>query len=296
MMYSVRYGYLKEFVNLLNTIKDRNSYSNTSISYICLLNLTMKKLLFYLLSLFTLFSCNKRNLAYFSDVPEQAVYREKITNTIEPTIQADDILGITVSSSNPESNLLFNTSGGVRSAARSIGYEENAVNAGYLVDPGGFIDFPVLGRVKVGGLTKQQAKAKLISELNKYVKDPTVNIRFLNFRVTVIGEVKNPSTFTIPSEKINILEALGMAGDMTPYGQRGNVLLIREEEGVRSLTRVNLNSKDVLNSPNFYLRQNDVIYVEPNKIKEAQATTNTRIISYVLAAVSLTSIILRRLY
>lgn len=261
--------------------------------------LNMKKYLFYLLSLFTLFSCTKRNLAYFSDIPEQAVYREKITNATESTIQADDILGITVSSSNPESNVLFNTSGG-RSVGSAIGgnmtYDDNVVNAGYLVDPDGFIDFPVLGRVQMGGLTKQQAKAKLIGELNRYVKEPTVNIRFLNFRVTVIGEVKNPATFVIPSEKINILEALGLAGDMTAFGKRDNVLVIREEKGVRILSRVNLKSKDVLNSPNFYLQQNDVVYVEPNKTKEAQATTNTRIISYVLAAVSLTSLILRRLY
>lgn len=260
----------------------------------------MKKLLFYALSLFTLFSCNKRNLAYFSDVPEQTVYRENITNFKESTIQTDDILGITVISSNPESNVLFNAAGDGRAVGRvmdgRMSYDDNAVNAGYLVDPDGYIDFPVLGRVKLGGLTKQEAKARLISELDKYVKEPTVNIRFLNFRVTVIGEVKNPSTFTIPSEKINILEALGLAGDMTAYGKRDNVLLIREEEGVRTLTRVNLNSKNVLNSPNFYLSQNDVIYVEPNKVKEAQATTNTRIVSYILAAVSVTTLIISRLY
>jgi len=260
----------------------------------------MRKYLFYLLSLFTLFSCNKRNLPYFSDVPEQAVYKEKITNATESTIQTDDILGITVISSNPETNVLFNAAGDGRAVGRvmagSMSYTDNAVNAGYLVDPEGYIDFPVMGRVKLGGLTKQEAKAKMITELNKYVKEPTVNIRFLNFRVTVIGEVKNPSTFTIPSEKINVLEALGLAGDMTPYGKRDNVLVIREEGGERTLTRINLNSKDVLNSPNFYLRQNDVIYVEPNKTKEAQATTNTRIVSYILAAVSLTTLILRRLY
>jgi len=260
----------------------------------------MKKNLFYLLTLFTLFSCSKRDLAYFSDIPEQKVYKEKITNSIEPTIQADDILGITVSSSNPESNMLFNNAGGGRSVARTAGgamtYEENAVNAGYLVDPNGYIDFPVLGRIKLGGMTKPEAKKILNSELSKLVMDPSVNIRFLNFRVTVIGEVKNPSTFTIPSEKINILEALGLAGDMTPYGMRSNVLLIREEEGVRTLSRINLNSKEVLNSPNFYLRQNDVIYVEPNKTKEAQATTNTRILTYLLAATSVITLVISRLF
>ncbi|MCJ8164424.1 polysaccharide biosynthesis/export family protein [Pontibacter sp. E15-1] len=259
----------------------------------------MKKNLFYLLSLFTLFSCNNRNLAYFSDLPEATVYKENITNASEPSIQSNDILGITVSSSNAESNVLFNTAGGKsvgQALAGSMTYDQNTGDAGYLVDPNGYIDFPVLGRIKLGGLTKQEAKAKMIGELNKYVKDPAVNIRFLNFRVTVIGEVKNPSTFTIPSEKINVLEALGLAGDMTPYGKRDNVLLIREEKGERSLTRINLNSKEVLNSPNFYLHQNDVVYVEPNSNKAAQATNNTRYLTLALTIISATSLIIYRLF
>lgn len=98
----------------------------------------------------------------------------------------------------------------------------------------------------------------------------------MNFMVTVIGEVNNPSTFTVPTEKINILEALGLAGDMTVYGKRENVLVIREKDGIRSVNRLNLNDKDILSSPFYYLTQNDVVYVEPDRIKAIQASTNQR--------------------
>ena len=178
-------------------------------------------------------------------------------------IQPDDILTISVSSLNPESNVLFNNvilpttanSGGVIAATK--------VNEGYLVDKSGFINFPVIGKVMLAGLTKEQAIEKMTSEIKVHVKNPIVNVRFTNFKVTVIGEVFKPSTFTVPTEKINVLEALGLAGDMTAYAKRENVLIIREQQGVRKAARINLNDKDVLNSPYFYLQQNDIVYVEP---------------------------------
>ncbi|WP_347158213.1 polysaccharide biosynthesis/export family protein [Pontibacter chitinilyticus] len=258
----------------------------------------MKINLLYALCLLFMFSCRSaKDLAYFKDLPDNAVYSEKISNETEPKIQPDDLLNITVSSLNPEANALFNKGVLITPSSTSTGVSSSrAGEEGYLVDKDGNIEFPVLGKVNVGGLTKQQAKAKLMAELQNYLKDPSVNIRFINFRVTVIGEVKNPSTFTIPSEKINVLEALGLAGDMTSYGKRENVLLIREENGVRKLARLDLNSKEVLNSPYFYLQQNDVVYVEPNKIRTIQATTNTRNISLLLSVISVTTLIISRLY
>jgi polysaccharide export outer membrane protein len=113
----------------------------------------------------------------------------------------------------------------------------------------------------------------------------------MNFRVTVIGEVNHPSTFTVTSEKINLLEALGLAGDMTPYGKRENVLLIRELDGQRRMERVNLNSKDVLNSPYFYLKQNDVIYVEPDKAKSVEVSSNNRLMPLIVAAISAVAVL-----
>ncbi|WP_371415945.1 polysaccharide biosynthesis/export family protein [Pontibacter sp. SGAir0037] len=231
---------------------------------------------------------------------EQAEYKEAINNRSESKIQPDDLLSITVTSLNAESNALFNR--GVLlptgAAATNLNLNQNNMQnqEGYLVDREGNISFPVLGSIKLGGLTKEQARAKLVAEISKHVKDPIINIRHMNFRVTVVGEVLRPSTFTIPTEKINILEALGMAGDMTPFGKRENVLIIREEEGARTMARLNLNNKEVLNSPYFYLQQNDVIYVEPDKKKEIQASTDTRFYAIIGSLASVLIVVATRLF
>jgi polysaccharide export outer membrane protein len=167
------------------------------------------------------------------------------------------------------------------------------VNEGYLVDKGGAINFPVIGKVTLAGLTKEEATEKMINEIKTHVKNPIVNIRFLNFKVTVIGEVNTPSTFEINSEKINVLEALGLAGDMTQFGNRDNVLIIREKDGVRTTARINLNNKEVLNSPYFYLQQNDIIYVEPaNKTKVAQTNPGNRFIPIWASLITTTGFII----
>ena len=232
-------------------------------------------------------SCANRNLVYFSDLAEGSANETPIKNYIQPVIQADDILSITVSSLNPESNVLFNNvilpttanSGGVIAATK--------VNEGYLVDKSGFINFPVIGKVMLAGLTKEQATEKMTNEIKVHVKNPIVNVRFINFKITVIGEVSKPSTFVVSTEKVNVLEAIGMAGDMTSYGRRENVLIIREQQGVRRTTRINLNNKDVLNSPYFYLQQNDIVYVEPfNKGKVAETNPNNRYIPVWAAVIS----------
>jgi polysaccharide export outer membrane protein len=255
-------------------------------------NTTMKFNTLYLFALLLLFaSCSKRNLAYFSDLDGQGVYTETIGNVSEPKIKQDDLLSITVNSLNPEANVLFNSGAVPSEGSQDI----SLANQGYLVNQEGYIDFPVLGKVKLGGLTKEEARNKLVEELQQYLKDPIVNIRYLNYRITVIGEVNRPSSFTIPSEKINILTAIGMAGDLTVFGKRENILLIREEAGVRTMTRVNLNSKEILDSPYFYLQQNDVVYVEPVKARAAQASLTRSNISIILSAASVLAIILTRL-
>jgi polysaccharide biosynthesis/export protein len=244
-----------------------------------------------------LVSCGKKNLAYFSDLDDQREYKETITNFSEPKIQPDDLLSISISSLSSDANVLFNK--GVLTPVGSTNYAANTPRAGeegYLVDKYGFIEFPVLGKVKVGGLTKQEAKEKLVAELENYLKRPTATIRYMNFRVTVVGEVNKPSTFTIPSEKVNVLEALGMAGDMTQFGKRDNVLIIREEGGVRKMARINLMSTEAMKSPYFYLRQNDVVYVEPNKARDSQATIDTRLVSLSLAVISTVTLIIWRLF
>jgi polysaccharide export outer membrane protein len=202
-----------------------------------------------------------------------------------------------VSSLSPEANILFNsglltTAGNNNNAAAS-----SRINEGYLVDKEGAINFPVIGKITLARLTKEEATTKMTEELKQHVKNPIVNVRFLNFKVTVIGEVNRPSTFTIPTEKINIMEALGLAGDMTAFGKRENVLIIREKDGVRSTTRINMNNKDILNSPYFYLQQNDIVYVEPdNRTKIAQTSANNRYIPIVVASITAIAIFLSNIY
>lgn len=258
----------------------------------------MKIKIFFLLILISSASCSKRNLAYFSDLERQAVQTEKINNSRDPIIQPDDLLSISVTSLSPEANILFNK-GEVIPVGNTASYSTNnnpspVYKDGYLVDKEGYIDFPVLGKMKIGGMTKAEAKAAINSRLEQYLKEPMVSIRFLNFKITVVGEVNRPSTFTIPTEKINILEAISMAGDMTPFGKRENVLLIREEEGVRTMATLNLNSREILNSPYFYLQQNDLIYIEPDKAREAQTSLSRSNISIGLSIASILSIIISR--
>jgi polysaccharide biosynthesis/export protein len=224
-------------------------------------------------------SCSNRNLVYFSNLSNSAPEQSVIKNYEQPKIQAGDVLSVTVSSLNPESNVLFNNVILPATTNGTGGVIASKVNEGYLVDKSGAINFPVIGKITVAGLTKEQAVEKMTTEIKAHVKNPIVNVRFINFKVTVIGEVNSPSTFIVTNEKINVLEALGLAGDMTAFGKRENVLIIREKDGVRSTARINLNNKDVLNSPYFYLQQNDIVYVEPeNRTKVEQTNPNNRFI------------------
>jgi polysaccharide biosynthesis/export protein len=263
---------------------------NTKSWYNSFRKIMKRNILFALLVIILSTSCTKRNLVYFSDLPQSEEYKVPVKNEIEPKIQVDDLLGILVNSLNPESDILFNSgvlptvggSGGSGPSTKSI--------EGYLVDKNGQINFPVVGKIKLVGLTKAEAMDKMTTELKLHVKNPIVNIRFLNFKVTVVGEVNNPSSFVIPTDKINIIEALGLAGDMTVFGKRENVLIIREKEGVRTTTRINLNNKSLLASPYFYLQQNDIVYVEPVKAKANQASMAPYRVSLVLSIVSILSI------
>lgn len=245
--------------------------------------------------LIVLSSCSNRNLVYFSDLPTTDS-NTPIKNYDPPKIQPDDILSVTVSSLNPESNVLFNnvllptSSGNNNIIAQKI-------DEGYLVDKDGFINFPVIGKINLSGLTKEQATEKMTGLIKEHVKTPIVNIRFVNFKVTVIGEVTKPSTFTVATEKINVLEALGLAGDMTAYGRRENVLIIREKGGIRTTAKINLNNRDVLTSPYFYLQQNDIVYVEPdNKVKTASTAPGNRWVGIWAALITTTGFVFISIY
>ncbi len=244
------------------------------------------KACFFFLLLLT--SCGtSRNLVYFSDLKTNTEAQTLIENDIATRIQQKDLISISVSSLDPESNVLFNSGVLLPAGSPSSAIAADKVNEGYLVNKEGEINFPVIGKISLLGLTVEEATDKMTSLLKSHVKNPIVNIRFLNFRVTVIGEVNNPSTFVVSNESINIMEALGLAGDMTTFGRRENVLIIREEGGIRTTTRINLNDKEVLNSPYFYLQQNDIVYVEPhNRSKVAQTSASNRFIPIVVSAIS----------
>lgn len=242
----------------------------------------------------------KRNLVYFSDVQADAAYQMAITNAYEPKVQVGDILGITVSSLDPNSNAMFNTGAMVQgtgslSSSNAAG-STNLGKEGYLVGTDGNINFPVIGKINLTGLTLSQALQKMQEDLVKYVKEPIVNIRYLNFKVTVIGEVNKPTTFTVANDKINVLEALGMAGDMTGFGKRENVLIIREMDGKRNMVRLNLNNSDALSSPYFYLQQNDIVYVEPDAMKEKNVSRNPNTLPIIMGVISVVTIVVSRFF
>ncbi len=155
-----------------------------------------------------------------------------------------------------------------------------ALRPTYTVDDNGNVTLPLLGKVHIEGLTRLEAISKLREELGQYIKDPGVNINFVNFRISVLGEVAKPGSFIIPTERVTVLDALGMAGDMTIRGVRKNVTLIREVDGKKSVHQLDLTKRSTLNSPYYYLAQNDVLYVEPNKaqINNSQLGANTNII------------------
>ncbi|GAB2527077.1 hypothetical protein GCM10027085_16620 [Spirosoma aerophilum] len=165
---------------------------------------------------------------------------------------------------------------------------------GYLINPDGTIELPLIGRMKVGGLNTVQIADLIRGQLRDYLKEPTVTIRNQNFRISVMGEVARPSLFTIPNEKINMLEALSLAGDITIYGRRDNVLLIREENGLRTFTRIDLTSRDLFRSPYFYLRPSDVVYVEPGRARQASADRTYQLLPIALSALSFLAIIFSR--
>lgn len=214
-------------------------------------------------------SCVKHTqLLYFRNQSEFVPLQDhEITNQVRIKIQPDDVLFILVKSLDQELAEPFNLLPSTNMA--QLGGAGGNTLQGYLVDPNGNIDFPVLGRMKLGGMTVDEAKHHIIEKLEPFLKDPVITLRFMNFRFTVLGEVKAPRTISVPGERITILEAIGQAGDLTPYSNREKIMVIREQEGKRDFGYVNIHSTEIFQSPYFYLQQNDIIYVEPIKAATA---------------------------
>ncbi len=199
----------------------------------------------------------RKKIVYFTDIDSKQPNRFL---SFEPVLETNDLLSITVTSKNPELSVPFNL---------QTVQNENSQNTlkTYLIDAAGFIDFPVLGKVKIGGLTKTSANKILVDGISEYIKEPTVNLNIVNFKVTLLGDINKPGTLLVPSERITILEAISQSGDLLLTGKRDNVLLIREINGKKSYNRIDLSTADFINSDFYYLKQNDLIYIEPNKTK-----------------------------
>ncbi|CAN5409582.1 polysaccharide biosynthesis/export family protein [soil metagenome] len=223
--------------------------------------------------------------------------KDRTKNHMQPyegKIQSNDILSIFVWSLSPEASSFFNTSSPSERSGQGDVYTTRN-NVGYLVDTDGNIELPLIGKVMVAGLTTVAAKDTLTRRLEKYLQSPSVRIYFENFRVTILGEVYRPGVYTVTNEKISIPEALGLAGDLNIYGDRKEILLIREEDGVKSYIKVDLTKRDLFNSSYYYLRSNDVLYISPVKGRVAQSDNFYRVAPLVLSSLTLIAVLLTRL-
>jgi polysaccharide biosynthesis/export protein len=236
-----------------------------------------------------------KDMLYLSDIPINANMTDSIQNLTQTDlkIQPDDMLAIIVSSYNIDASKPFNLEQTTMQTMTTLGGGVGGESmVGYFVDQEGFIDFPILGRLNVMQKTLNETKALLYEKLKAYLKDPVVNIRFLNLKISVLGEVLRPGTLRLTNKRVTIFEAIGLAGDMTPYSNRSNVLLIREQNGRRSVKRINLQSSSVFKSPYYYLQQNDVVIVDPNKTKANTIADQTnRWIAFITAGASIITVL-----
>jgi polysaccharide export outer membrane protein len=237
---------------------------------------------------------NTRKAVYFNNLPTIDTFSE--IPVPELPIRKNDILSIRINVSNLDADKMFNlpNATNVRSSTVTGEYIEPG---GYLVGRDGYVRLLMLGAMKAEGLTQRQLAENIRRELidRKLLLDPVVEIRHLNFKVSVLGEVQRPTVITVPNERITLLEALGLAGDITIFAKRNNVLVIREEGGKRITRKINLNSTELLNSPYYYLKSNDVVYVEPNRARIASATRFNQLLPTIISALSITIIVFDRL-
>lgn len=251
----------------------------------------VRNCLIVLIVLMFLSCVSKKDIIYFQN---DEINQSIVSNSYITIIKPDDVLHITITALDVAAVRPFNLSAVTYSTSSNsaIGVAQQQT---YLVDTQGEIDFPVLGKLKIGGLTREELIKFLKAKLDPdYILSPNINVRISNYKITVLGDVKLPGSYLIPNERITILEAIGLAGDLNISAERKNILVQREEDGEKVQYRVNLLSNKLFTSPVYYLQQNDVVYVEPNyaKIQSASSNSNTSLIisiSSVLVAL-LTSI------
>lgn len=248
--------------------------------------------LFTVATLFCTSCASKKSIIYFQP---DSVELHTLYELNAPKLQPGDILAISVTADDVRATVPFNQVSPYQGGGGAI-QATNPFIPTYAIDANGDIDFPKIGKVKLAGKTRTQAMDFLRQEIGRFIVDPGISMVVRNFRVTVLGEVKSPGTFTIENDRLTILEALGMAGDMTMYGQRNNVLVIREQDGMKQEFRLDLRKRESMNSPAYYLTQNDVVYVEPNgaRVQSSKYTQNTSIfISVASVIITVISVLTR---
>lgn len=241
-------------------------------------------------------SCgSSKHIAYFQNADSISYAASK--GLFDAKIMPKDLLTITVSATDPKAATPFNLSvTNTLSASGQLSTSGGSLQT-YLVDNDGFINFPVVGQIHVAGLTKRECENRIKEKVAPYMsaeENPIITVKMASFKVTIAGEVKSPGVFNVDQEKISVIEALARAGDLTIYGKRENVLLIREDAtGQKSVHRINLNDANIINSPYYYLQQNDYIYVEPNKVQAQNSNIGSSVtiwfsvVSVVMSAASL---------
>ena len=240
-------------------------------------------------------SCvSRKDIAYFQNLDK--IQQDAKGEAPGLEIKPNDLLTINVSAPEQAAAIPFNLP--VVSSPENMGGENMNLSVSarqqmqtYLVDSDGNIQFPILGTLKVEGFNRQQLAAKLEDKITAYVQDPIVNVRIVNFEVSILGEVARPGTFDIVDEYLSLPKALGLAGDLTIYGQRDNILVMREENGIKTHAYLDLTDAGVINSPYYYLKQNDVVYVEPNGAQRQSANYNRNAGVYISIASVLISLI-----
>lgn len=235
-------------------------------------------------------SCvSKSKINYFQQKTDakDSLVANIINTNYTPVFKYDDFLSIEVSSLDEESTKLF-TPNAKNDGNQMPSYSNGiAAKSGYLIDANGFISIPVIGEIKLVGLNRMEATELIKSKLVEFISNPIVNIRIQNFKVTILGDVRTPGSYNIPNERITLPEVIGIAGDLNITGVRNNILVIRDVNGIKTEYKVDLTSKDVFKSPAYFLTQNDVVYIEPNRAKR----NSSMISSTAGVLISITSLI-----
>ena len=243
----------------------------------------MKRTLFYVVALLCLCSCGNtlQEVTYFQDLPFNSSQDIDSVGVIK--MEPDDQISIMVSCKDPELSMLFNLVTVQNRVGSNNAYSGNNYLSYYTIDKDGYIDFPVLGKVHVAGMSRQQVAMEIKNRLDKsgQASNPVVTVEFANLTFSVLGEIKSAGKYSITKNRTTILDAISMAGDLNITGLRGPIYVIREEKGKRITYPVDLRSQDLFKSPVYYIKQNDVIYVRPNKMRAGQSTINENTFSSV---------------